>query len=312
MKASLLLLLGALSAPAAWALDANDVRGGWETTVGGTQHIYDFEIRGDQVTGIYCTDCSDATTLAFVIGKLGANGLRFVVDHVRDDGSTSYQDHVTARIEGDHLAVTGQAGGPAGGTFHWAMHKDPRGPAPFGGVAVSAVLPQPGAPAANAAAYGAHGQEPPPMRAPTRAAGPRGGGFRMPPYQQPGPWEQITPAQLLGVWYAGTGPGKQHFIIRRLGNRLLGMVCGPCDNPYTMAALDTFEIRGDTLTFRIHHEDFGLGTLPFYNLITAHLGRDELRIISAVANNLPLQQQAFAHFSFSLLGPVSFEATAVH
>jgi hypothetical protein len=79
-----------------------------------------------------------------------------------------------------------------------------------------------------------------------------------------------------------------------------------------MAALDDFDIQGDTLTFQIHHEDFGPGPLPFHNLITAHLTRDELRIISAVANNVPVQQQPLAHFAFSLLGPVRFEATAIH
>jgi hypothetical protein len=309
MKTTSWILLAALSAPAlwaapaAWAMDANDVRGGWETTIDGSRHIYDFEIDGRRVTGVYCTDCADATTLAFVEGTLETNDIRFIVRHVREDGTTAYEDQAIARIEGDHLAVSGRAGGGAGGAFHWAMHKDPRGPAAFVGVAVSAVLPQPGAPPKNVAAYGAHGQQPPAPR-------PLAPAFRAPPYRQPGPWRQITPAQLVGVWFAGTGAAKQHFIIRRVGNRLLGMVCGPCDNPYTMAAIDEFHIRGDTLTFRIHHEDFGLGTLPFYNLITAHLGRNELRIDSAVANNLPVQQQALAHFAFSLIGPVAFKATA--
>ncbi|MGH8207467.1 MAG: hypothetical protein ACRETK_11900 [Steroidobacteraceae bacterium] len=307
MKASLLLLIAALSVPSAWALEANDVRGGWETTVNGTQHIYDFEIRGDRVTGVYCGDCNDATTLAFVDGRLGADALHFVVNHVRDDGSTAYQDHVTARIEGDHLAVAGQAGGPGGGAFHWNMHKDPRGPDPFFGYSVTAVLPQPGAPARNVAAYGAHGQQPHAMQLP--ATGPFG---IAPSYQQPGPWEQITPAKLVGVWFAGTGPGKQIFTIRKVDDRLLGMVCGPCDNTYAVAALDHFAIQGDTLTFQIHHEDFGPGPLPFHNSITAHLARNELRIVSAIANNIPLQLQPLAHFGFSLLGPVRFEATAVH
>ncbi len=307
MKVSLLLLLMALSVPAAWALDANDVRGGWETTVNGTRHIYNFEIRGDRVTGVYCADCNDATTLAFIDGRLDTDSIRFVVNHVRDDGSTAYQDHVTARIEGDHLAVSGQAGGPGGGAFHWAMRKDPRGPDPFFGYAVTAVLPQPGAPAVNAAAYGAHGQQPHAARVPAT------GLFSVPPsYQQPGPWELITPAKLVGVWFFGTGPGKQIFTIRKVGDHLLGMVCGPCDNTYALAALDDFKFQGDTVTFDIHHQDFGPGPLPFHNAITAHLARDELRIVSAIANNIPLQQQPLAHFGFSLLGPVKVEATAVH
>ena len=96
---------------------------------------------------------------------------------------------------------------------------------------------------------------------------------------------------------------------------MLGMVCGPCDNPYTMASLDHFDIRGDTLTFRIHHEDFGLGVLPFYNAITAHMAGNEIRIVSAIASNLPMRDQPFAYFAFSMVGPVSAQATsppAVH
>mgnify|MGYP003347455714 CR=1 FL=1 len=59
---------------------------------------------------------------------------------------------------------------------------------------------------------------------------------------------------------------------------LRGMVCGTCDNPYTMAALDDFEIRGDTLTFNILHEDFGSGDTPtFSRPITAHVGWNEMR-----------------------------------
>ena len=34
-------------------------------------------------------------------------------------------------------------------------------------------------------------------------------------------------------------------IIRKVGDKLRGMVCGTCDNPYTMAALDDFVIDGD-------------------------------------------------------------------
>ena len=53
---------------------ADDYRGGWRTDQG-EPHTYEFSIRGDQVRGIYCTYCADATTLAFVDGKLGADGV---------------------------------------------------------------------------------------------------------------------------------------------------------------------------------------------------------------------------------------------
>ncbi|HTT04100.1 MAG TPA: hypothetical protein VMF64_02340 [Steroidobacteraceae bacterium] len=307
MKTSLMLLLGVLAIPPAWALDANEVRGGWETTVNGTQRIYDFEIRGDRVTGVYCTDCADTTTLAFVEGTLLSDQMRFIVRHVRDDGSTAYQDQVTARIEDGHLVVSGRAGGPGGGiSFHWVMHKDPRGPAGAGST-VSPVLPQPSAPARNAAAYGVRSQRP---RA-ARAAG-NGANFLNPAYQQPGPWEPITAARLVGVWYWASGTARQQFVIRKVGDQLLGMVCGPCDNPYTMAPLDDFIIHGDTLTFRIRHQDWGAGPLPYDHVITAHMTPNELRIVSAIADNQPPQQQPFAHLAFSLTGPVAPEATSPH
>ena len=45
------------------AQTADDYRGGWRTD-SGEPHTYEFSIRGDQVRGIYCTRCSDATTRA--------------------------------------------------------------------------------------------------------------------------------------------------------------------------------------------------------------------------------------------------------
>ena len=57
-----------------------------------------FSIRGDQVRGIHCTHCGDATTLAFVDGRFGAAGITFVVTLVKADGSTAYQDQATARF----------------------------------------------------------------------------------------------------------------------------------------------------------------------------------------------------------------------
>ena len=55
------------------AQTADDYRGGWRTD-GGEPHTYQFSIRGEQVRGIYCSHCSDATTLAFIDGKFTADG----------------------------------------------------------------------------------------------------------------------------------------------------------------------------------------------------------------------------------------------
>jgi hypothetical protein len=277
------------------AQNADDYRGGWktdgDTSVSADPHTYDFSIRGTVVRGIYCTHCSDATTLAFVNGTLGADGLAFVVTHVKDDGSTAYQDHATAKVENGQLMVTGTSGRPGGGPFTWTMRKDSRGPAP---------LPVPvtrlrGAPVPAAPPPGA------------------GRGFR-PQYIQPGPWEPLTPAKVVGVWLGfGSGIIKQFFIIRRVGTGLRGMVCGPCDNPYTMAALDDFRIDGDTLRFNILHEDWGPGTLPFHNQVTAHVSANELRIVTQQDNRPPRPNRGgggAANGGASLMGPVAIEATA--
>ena len=114
----------------ALAQNADDYRGGWRTDQG-EAHTYEFSIRGDKVRGIYCTYCADATTLAFVDGTFGSNGIIFTVTHVNADGSTAYQDTATARFDHGHLTVTGTSGAPAGGKFERTLIKDPRGPDPL-------------------------------------------------------------------------------------------------------------------------------------------------------------------------------------
>ena len=295
----LLVLLAVLGlSPVAWALTADQVRGGWETAADSGMHILEFSIRGTHVTGIYCTVCDDATTLARVEGTLGGGALSFVIEHVRDDGSIVARDRARARLEGDHLVVDGVSGAPGGVRFQWNLRKDQRGPAPFGGVRIAEALPQPGAPAINVAAYGAHGQALP------------AGGLQLArqPWQQPGPWEPISAAKLVGVWLTGTGPGKQYFIIRRAGDRLFGLVCGPCDNPYDMAALTNFSVQSDTLRFDIAHEDNGIGSLPFYNQIVAHLTKNELRLVSIIPDNQPASAPRIG--GVSLVGPLPVEATS--
>jgi hypothetical protein len=50
---------------------------------------------------------------------------------------------------------------------------------------------------------------------------------------------------------------KQIFTFLRVGDRLRGVVCGRCDNAYTLAALERVTIVGDTLYFQIAHPDHG-------------------------------------------------------
>lgn len=285
-----LLLLAAFGAAAAAAAaaaapNADDYRGGWRTE-SGEPHTYEFSIRGHEVRGIYCTWCADGTTLAFIDGTFGADGITFKVTHVNADGTTAYEEKGRAVFDRGKLIVTGTRGAPAG-SFARTLIKDPRGPAAGPGIVV--MLPE---------------------RAPIPALPPAA--VRPPvPYIQPGPWKtHLTRKDVIGVWIApGAGAAKQYFFIRRVGEKLRGMVCGPCDNPYTMAALDDFQIHGDTVQFNILHEDWGAGgsgSPTFVRPLTAHVGWNEMRY----TNGRPAAPGPFR--GASLLGPIPIEATSTN
>ena len=275
------------------AQSADDYRGGWRTDKG-EAHTYEFSIRGDKVRGIYCTYCADATTLAFVDGTLRPDGLDFVVTHVKPDGGTAYLDKAVARFDRGNLIVTGTSGAPGGGKFVRTLIKDPRGPDPLP-VIVSRL---PKAPPVPAVAVNQQGV----------GAAPRA------PYIQPGPWKSsLTEKDVIGVWLGyGVGAPKQYFIIRKVGGKLRGMVCGTCDNPYTMAALDDFEIQGDTLKFNILHEDWGDGELPTFDKhVTAHVGWNELRFTTTADHQRPPRPAPPGVVpGSSLTGPIPIEATS--
>lgn len=266
--------------------NADDYRGGWRTDRGEPQ-TYEFSIRGDKVRGVYCTFCADATTLSFIDGTFGAGGINFVVRHVNADGGTAYQDRSNARFDRGKLIVTGTSGAPGGGKFEHTLIKDPRGPDPIP-VIVSRLPKAPPVPAVKINQQGV--------------------GTPAPRYIQPGPWKSsLTEKDVVGVWLGfGVGAPKQYFIIRRVIGKLRGMVCGTCDNPYTMAALDDFEIQGDLLKFNILHEDWGDGELPtFAKHVTCHVGWNELRCTTAADHQPPGPSQP----GFSLTGPIAIEAT---
>ena len=104
----------------------------------------------------------------------------------------------------------------------------------------------------------------------------------------------------------GSGINKQFFIIKKVGNQLRGMVCGRCDNPYTMAALDNISISGETLKFDIMHQDWGDYTTTFQKHVTATIGGNEMRATTSQENLPPGRGQGGA---FSLMGPISIDAT---
>jgi hypothetical protein len=292
MKQAVMIVVVLGFARAAAGQNADDYRGGWRTD-SGEAHTYEFSIRGSTVRGIYCTYCTDATTLAFIDGTLGPDGIRFEVTHVNADGTTAYKDTATATFNQGRLVVTGTSGKPGDRSFERVLIKDPRGPDPI--PAKVSVLPKdrPAVPGN------------PQRRNPDGADGL--------PYIQPGPWKsKLTEKDVIGVWLGfGVGAPKQYFIVKKVGDKLRGMVCGTCDNPYTMAALDDFRIDGDTLTFNILHEDWGDGEIPtFAKHVTAHVGWNEMRCTTA-ADHMPAPPpRAGVVPGFSLVGPVPIEATA--
>ncbi len=208
--------------------------------------------------------------------RLGPDGITFVVTHVRPDGRTAYQDKASARIEGDRLIVTGTSGAPRGGKFQRTLLSRcarARSAARSRAVAARCHRKARDTCGARRSRRGTCSRRAPRLRpvahrlalrrhwmqAPAPAAAPPGAGARGRGWLQPGPWKNpLTIDDVVGAWIGfGTGVNKQYFIFRRVGNGLRGMVCGRCDNPFTLAALDDIEIRGDTLRFKILHDGWG-------------------------------------------------------
>ena len=125
----------------------------------------------------------------------------------------------------------------------------------------------------------------------------------------------MTPDDVVGAWIGfGTGVIKQYFIFRRVGNGLRGMVCGRCDNPFTLAALDDIEIRGDTLRFKILHEGWGdAPMLPFEKSVTARIVANELRAVfetpTEAGGRGVTGVPPSGGVGTTLIGPLAIEAT---
>src|SRR5687767_12979907 len=289
-----------LSAQPAAALTADYWRGGWRTPLGDEPHIYEFVIRGPRVTGVYCRSCSDATTIGFIDGKWDEKaGIDFTVTFANADGSIRSVDDQRAMLTGGRLIVTGSAGTRTGNAL--TLVKDPRGADPGGAPAYH--LP-PGTPPALPVA---------------QPAGGGGGGGPRPPasYWQPGPFKTLRPADVVGTWIAASfgplGMNKQIFTFLRVGDRLRGVVCGRCDNPYTLATMEDIIIVGNTVYFTIAHEDWGEINPPtFGRQIAARVVQNEM-IAAILGNNIEIDPKSPpawpAGRPFTLVGPIAPEGT---
>ena len=299
MRARLLLTSFAallLAQPAA-ALDAAYWRGGWRTPLGDAPHLYQFVIRGNRVTGVYCRNCADATTIGFIDGTWDEKaGIAFTVTFADPNGRIRSRDDQHAALADGRLIVTGVEGRPNALT----LIKDPRGADPGGAPAYH--LP-PGTPPALPAA---------------RAGGAGGGGGRgagPAPYWQPGPFKTLRPADVVGTWIAsfGLGMNKQLFTFLLVGDRLRGVVCGRCDNTYTIGAMENILIVGDRLYFDIVHQDWGEIDPPtFDRSIVAQVTQNEM--LAAILGNGIVVDPANpparpAGRGFTLVGPIAPEGT---
>jgi hypothetical protein len=257
------VLIGAVMvAGALRAQDANAIRGGWVADVEGRTQVYMLIVRDAVVTGTHCVDCADPDNLGFIVGRVDSAGIHFVIRHEYQAGKVTFDD-ARGVLKNRELILTLQ---PRSGSAHPQL------------LTLHRPVPLPPAPA---------------------AAGPA---RPRPEYVAPGPAEPLSAEQVLGLWLWGAGPGKQYFIIRRVGTQLLGMVCGPCDNPNAMAPLDGFAIDGTALTFNIVHEDTGAAAEhgPFNNVAHATLARNELHL-KVIPSFEPPDSTPF---EMTLLGPV--------
>ncbi len=270
---NLLALFGLLALPhLLHAAEPDPFRGGWVADVSGRTEVYMLIVRGDAVTGTVCFDCADPRNLAYIDGRLDATGAHFVVRHEEQAGKVTLDD-VQGALRDKELVLSVQR--RQGGTHLTTVRLHRISPAP----------PMPAVTNDEAEVPGA-------------AARPR------PKYMLPGPAELLTADKVLGLWLWATGPGKQYFIIQRVGTQLLGIVCGPCDNPNSMAPLDGFEINGTDLKFNIVHEDTGAAVQhgPFNNVAHATLAQNEMHL-KVVPSYEPPDSRPF---EMTLLGPVVF------
>lgn len=260
---ALLATLVLALAPAAQAQEAAAVRGGWLADVNGVRHILYLVARNGTLSGVYCTRCDAPDNLAFVQDGALGGGRVRFALQHQPDGARAFRETVEGSLVNGELELTIRRPGATGAGRTIRLHRGVHVPRPA---------------AQRRVAQG-------------------------PAYVAPGPPEPIAEANVLGLWLAFTGPQKQYFMFRRVGAHILGLVCGPCDNPGNMAPLDHITIEGTTLRFNIVHEDNGVGFDdhgPFDNVATATIARHEMHI-----SVLPSYDLQAAPVEMTMVGPIA-------
>ena len=123
---------------------------------------------------------------------------------------------------------------------------------------------------------------------------------------------------MVGTWIAASfgplGMNKQIFTFLLVGDRLRGVVCGRCDNPYTIGAMENIVIVGDTLYFDIVHQDWGEIDPPtFDRSIAAQLVQNEM-LAGILGNGVVIDAakppaRPAGRGGFTLVGPIAPEGT---
>jgi hypothetical protein len=121
------------------------------------------------------------------------------------------------------------------------------------------------------------------------------------PYVAPGPPEPQTLESVAGTWMSGTGERAQIATLKVLDGQLVGLICGPCDSPVTMAPIEGGSVDGTRVEIFTVHEDNGrIDKYGRYrNDIIGTVAKHQLRIDSHL-DGMPGENEA--HMTF--IGPI--------
>ncbi len=245
MKVWVSTIAGAAVLSATVAFAQPEIRGGWTADRDSVRHIYILKVDGTAFTGVYCTAC-DRPERVFMIqdGRVAGNRIAFSVYH--DTGASApYREHVVGMVGDGEIAIS--------------RRREGSDEEPLALTLTRAVRPSPPAPPPSA------GGPPPTPR----------------PYVAPGPPEPLSPGAVAGKWISGIGPAAQVFIFKGIDGVIGGLVCGPCDNPYTIAPIEDGRIKGENFIFYTVHEDWGAALRdhgPYRNAMEATVAKGQMRM----------------------------------